>query len=185
MEDILEKVKSFADRSHGEQKRKYSGERYIVHPVRVMEMCREYTHSLPVLAAALLHDVLEDTEVTKEEMLRFLNTAMDRDEAVKTTELVEELTDVYTTLNYPRLNRRKRRQKEAERLSVASKEAQTVKYADLIDNSIDITRNDRDFAPVFLSESKNLLEKMNKGNPELYKRAVETVKECILEIEKE
>ena len=35
MEDILLKVKDFADRAHGEQMRKYTPERYIVHPERL------------------------------------------------------------------------------------------------------------------------------------------------------
>ena len=46
-------------------------------------------------------------------------------------------TDIYTKQNYPGWNRRKRKQKEAERLAVAHPDAQTVKYADIIDNNIE------------------------------------------------
>ncbi len=66
MDKVLEKVKEFADNAHGDQMRKYTPDRYIVHPIRVMEICREYDSRLPVLAAALLHDVLEDTKVTEQ-----------------------------------------------------------------------------------------------------------------------
>ena len=72
MEDVLEKIKDFADRAHGDQKRKYTPDRYIVHPVRVMNICREYTNDISVLAAALLHDVLEDTATTKNEIKDFM-----------------------------------------------------------------------------------------------------------------
>lgn len=57
MEAILEQIKAYADTAHGEQLRKYSPDRYIVHPVRVMETCKQYTNSLPVLAAALLQSI--------------------------------------------------------------------------------------------------------------------------------
>ncbi|HYH57162.1 MAG TPA: HD domain-containing protein, partial [Anseongella sp.] len=72
MEETLDEIKDFAGRAHRAQKRKYAGEPYIVHPVRVMEICREYTDDIPLLAAALLHDVLEDTAVRKAEMREFL-----------------------------------------------------------------------------------------------------------------
>ncbi|MGN6567929.1 MAG: hypothetical protein ACTHJ0_08255 [Flavipsychrobacter sp.] len=36
----LEEVIAFADKAHGSQMRKYTPERYIVHPIRVMELCR-------------------------------------------------------------------------------------------------------------------------------------------------
>ncbi|MBD0255325.1 MAG: metal-dependent phosphohydrolase, partial [Cytophagales bacterium] len=54
METALTTITAFADRAHGQQMRRYTPERYIVHPVRVMELCREYTTDEAVLAAALL-----------------------------------------------------------------------------------------------------------------------------------
>ncbi|WMJ72702.1 HD domain-containing protein [Cytophagaceae bacterium ABcell3] len=184
MEDILEKIRSYADRAHGDQKRKYTGERYIVHPVRVMNICREYTDELPVLAAALLHDVLEDTPVTAEELSKYLHLVMSKEDAEKTLFLTVELTDIFVKEDYPKLNRKKRKFQEAERLSKTSPEAQTIKYADAIDNSLDITKNDLDFARTFLRENKQLLESITKGNQELYHRAVKTVDECIEEVDR-
>jgi len=63
MDKVLEQVKDFADKAHGDQLRKYTPDRYIVHPMRVMLICQEYTDDSQILAAALLHDVLEDTPV--------------------------------------------------------------------------------------------------------------------------
>ena len=37
MEEVLKQVEQYADRAHSDQRRKYSPERYIVHPVRVMK----------------------------------------------------------------------------------------------------------------------------------------------------
>ena len=53
MNETLEKVKQYADEAHGSQMRKYTPQRYIVHPIEVMEICSEYTNDLCILAAAL------------------------------------------------------------------------------------------------------------------------------------
>jgi guanosine-3',5'-bis(diphosphate) 3'-pyrophosphohydrolase len=177
--DILIKVTAFADEAHGDQMRRYSNERYIVHPVRVMEMVREYVHDVPTLAAALLHDVLEDTPVTTEELDSFLRAVMNEDQAARTLKLVEELTDVFIKDNYPSLNRRTRRTKEAERLSAVSAGAQTIKYADVIDNVVDIARQDTDFALVYMRENKQLLQQMGGGDGRLYARATQAVDDSL------
>ncbi len=182
MDAVLQKIRDYADKAHGSQQRKYSSERYIVHPVRVMELCQQYIADLPVLAAALLHDVLEDTPVTKAEMHRFLGTIMEKEAAEKTTHLVVELTDVYTKDAHPRWNRRKRKSKEAARIQQTSADSQTVKYADIIDNCREIVQHDPDFARVFLRECKGLLTVMPKGNETLYQVAVETVNRCLRQV---
>lgn len=61
--DILKNIEEFARQAHGDQQRKFADEPYIMHPIRVMQLCGEYASDLPVLSAALLHDVLEDTAV--------------------------------------------------------------------------------------------------------------------------
>jgi (p)ppGpp synthase/HD superfamily hydrolase len=182
MQDVIDKIKDFADQAHGEQKRKYTPERYIVHPVRVMEICREYTTDISVLAAALLHDVLEDTVTTRDEIKEFLSTVMDVEKAERTVQLVEELTDEFIKENYPQWNRRRRKQKEAERLSRVSAQAQTIKYADIIDNSVEIVYQDTDFAQVYLFEVRAILKTMSKGDKHLYQRAIETIDRCIEEL---
>src|SRR5918993_5563128 len=99
--ETINQIIAFADKCHGEQMRRYEPDRYIVHPTRVMEICRQYTSELPQLAAAILHDVLEDTPVTVEELEQFLKTVMSETEAAETIRLVLELTDVYVKEDYP------------------------------------------------------------------------------------
>jgi guanosine-3',5'-bis(diphosphate) 3'-pyrophosphohydrolase len=175
VEELLLKVKDFADRAHGEQLRKYTPERYIVHPERVMLICREYVEDIPVQAAALLHDVLEDTPVKAEDIRKFLDGLMPEAQAHKTVELVEELTDVYIKKDYPHLNRRSRKELETARLAKTSAAAQTIKYADLIDNSFDIMKHDPQFGRKFLGEARQLLKNMKSGNAELRERAIKTL----------
>lgn len=172
MELILKKIAAFADKAHGDQQRKYADERYIGHPLRVMKTCQDYGYPLPVLAAAILHDVLEDTETTAEQIREFLFGVLSETDAHHTLALVIELTDVYTKYEYPRMNRQKRKAKEANRIEGISAEAQTIKYADIIDNTKGIAEQDADFAPVFLKECNTLLLKMNKGNKELRDQAI-------------
>jgi (p)ppGpp synthase/HD superfamily hydrolase len=179
VEPILAEIRDFADRAHGDQKRKYTSEKYIVHPVRVMVLCKNYTDDITILAAALLHDVLEDTPTSEEEIKQFLMERLTPEQAEKTMTLVVELTDVYVKKDYPKLNRRKRKDKELGRLATISSDAQTIKYADIIDNSHEIVIHDKDFAKKFLSECREILKRLTAGNSELHHKAIETVTEGI------
>lgn len=180
--EIVEYVRSYADRAHGKQLRKYTGERYIGHPVRVMKTVGEYYAETAIRAAALLHDVLEDTPVTAGEMEEALRKVMEEEQARRTVQLVIELTDIFIKKHYPDLHRRARKEREAERLSAVSAEAQSIKYADIIDNVTDIVRQDADFATVFVREAKKMLTVMQAGNADLRQRAMSLVDRCLLEL---
>ena len=182
MEQVLETIKQYADEAHGSQMRKYTPERYIVHPVRVMETCRKYTNDTAVLAAALLHDVLEDTPVTRQQLYEFLVSVVPHGEADRIISLVVDLTDVYVKKDFPKLNRRTRKAKENERISKTQPDSQTIKYADIIDNCNEIVVHDPDFARVFLFECRANLKVIDKGNRELYQLAKETVDKAIQSI---
>jgi len=176
MQVILEQIRNYADNAHGEQRRRYKPDRYIVHPIRVMETCRQYTDSLPVLAAALLHDVLEDTPVSEDELYAFLHTVMSTGDADKTLNLVVEMTDVYVKSKYPNYNRKMRKKLELTRIAKTSPEAHTIKYADILDNTFEIITDDPDFAPRYLRECLAILTVADKGNRVLYKIALEAVR---------
>lgn len=182
--EILEHVRIFADQAHGDQVRKYTGERYIGHPVRVMETVRPFYPQMEVMAAALLHDVLEDTPVSTRDLEVSLSKFMDTAQVQMTVQLVVELTDVFVKKDYPGLNRRERKEKEAARLSAVSAAAQSIKYADIMDNVADIVRQDTDFARVFVHEAKRMLAVMESGHPELRARAVSLVAQCLQQLPK-
>lgn len=184
MEQILKQIIAFVDQAHGDQTRKYTPDRYVVHPVRVMRICQKYTDDLPVLAAALLHDVLEDTPVSKQQIADFLDTVMSPTQREKAVSLVVELTDIYTKGNYPQWNRRKRKQMEVDRLAAVSADAQTIKYADVLDNSIEITRYDPDFGKRFLAEARDLLRHARQGNGDLRVKAMAVVDEGLSNLNK-
>jgi len=56
-----------------------------------------------------------------------------------------------------------------------SAEAQTIKYADIIDNCSEIVSSDPGFALHYLVECQNILECADRGNEELRQVALETV----------
>ena len=179
IQSILDQVRDFADRAHGAQMRKYTPERYIVHPLRVMKMLSEYTSDVSMLSAALLHDVLEDTPVGVEEIEFFLKDFMLATEVRTTISLVIELTDVYIKADFPHLNRRQRKELEIARIAKTSRDAQTIKYADIIDNCSEIVKYDRGFAPKFLWECREVLRAAPSGDQALYARALATVDAAI------
>lgn len=177
--EILNYIRHFADKAHGQQLRKYTGERYIAHPVRVMQTVGEYNDDICVLAAALLHDVLEDTPVKAHEMEIVLLQVLEPSDVRKVLQLVTELTDIFVKKDFPKLSRRARKAKEAQRLSSVSRDAQSIKYADIIDNVTDIVSQDADFAGVFIREAQDSLRVMKNGDAVLRDRAIKLVDGCL------
>src|SRR5271170_4546957 len=64
---LLKKAYTYAQKAHENQARA-SGEHYFVHCSAVAETLVEFKLDLPTICAALLHDVLEDTPITREQM---------------------------------------------------------------------------------------------------------------------
>lgn len=176
-EKILSAIRDFADQAHNGQVRKYIPKRYIVHPFRVMSRCRRYTNEFVVLAAALLHDVLEDTPVSRDQLVGFLSSLTDASTAERIVNIVVELTDIYTVENFPYLSREQRKAMEAARLEHVSSEAQLIKYADIMDNTNEIVDHDPEFALVYLNECMQFLHKMIKGDFQLYTLTLKKVQD--------
>jgi len=144
------------------QTRKYSGEPYIVHPVAVAELVMSVPHTPEMVAAALLHDVLEDTDVPY--------SVLEEEFGTTVAEYVQLLSDPPKE-SQPGLNRAERKALDVERFRNAPAEVQTIKFADFIDNTSSIVQRDPSFAPVYLREKQLFLEAMDKGDRELHHKA--------------
>lgn len=152
---FLAKADRFAAMAHTGQVRKYTGDPYIVHPRAVAAKVAERGGTVDMIAAALLHDVLEDTPIDYDTLKEGFGQEV--------AYLVWELTDEYTTEAFPQLNRAVRKAMEATRLSKVSDAAKEIKLCDLMDNTSTIVEHDpHGFAPVYLREKAALLEKMFK-----------------------
>jgi (p)ppGpp synthase/HD superfamily hydrolase len=159
--EIVEKAKEFAARAHMGQVRKYTGVPYIVHPIEVMEIVSTVEHDDAMLAAALLHDVVEDTDHTIDDIRGEFGDDI--------ASLVSDLTDVSKPEDG---NRQTRKDKDRAHSSAASARAQTVKLADLISNSVDIAKHDPTFAKLYMQEKLKLLGVLTRGNHLLLTRAL-------------
>ncbi len=73
---LVEKAIALALRAHEGQMRKEAPTPYIVHPVRVALLLARYGFSDEVIAAGLVHDVVEDTPVSLDDVRRELGDAV-------------------------------------------------------------------------------------------------------------
>jgi (p)ppGpp synthase/HD superfamily hydrolase len=161
--DIVRKAQVYAMAAHAsvKQVRKYTNEPYIVHPAEVASIVAGVEGSTPdMVAAAWLHDVVEDTGVT--------HTDIHMSFGPEIAALVSWLTDVSKPEDG---NRATRKAIDREHTAAAPAAAQTIKLADLISNSKSIMAHDPDFAKTYLKEKRMLLEVMTKGDRSLHAEA--------------
>ena len=152
----------FATAAHRaiDQKRKYTGECYTVHLKEVAEIVKGAGGSQEMIAAAWLHDTVEDTGVSIADVHQFFGPAV--------AELVDWLTDVSKPEDG---NRKTRKALDRDHLAKAPADAQTIKLADLISNSASILEKDPGFAKVYLAEARELLAVLTLGDKTLHARA--------------
>lgn len=161
MGDLVFRAMKFASFAHATQVRKYTREPYFKHLAEVAALVHSVGGSPEQVAIAWLHDTLED----QPELVTPATLLFEFGPDVATG--VRWLTDVEEG------NRATRKALAIERLSLAPGSVQTVKYADLISNTSSIRAHDSKFAPLYLSEKRELLAHMTRGEPRLYAMAKE------------
>ena len=148
---IVDKAYTFATAAHAAvgQKRKYDGADYIVHPTRVANLVKQYGGTDAMIAAAYLHDVVEDTDVTMDIITGMFGSVV--------AKYVDDLTDVSKPSDG---NREARKTIDRQHTANATADAQFIKCADIIDNAYDIADNDPSFWRVYRREMSLLLDEM-------------------------
>jgi len=149
----------FAAAAHAGQKRKFTGEDYIRHLENVSAKVTMFGENGHIVS--LLHDTVEDTPVTTELIDEFFGSFI--------ADCVAALTDPPLSAG----NRKKRKQIVREKLAAANALVQTVKVADLIDNTPSILKHDPDFAVLYTQEKRELLQVLTKADPTLRQQAIE------------
>jgi (p)ppGpp synthase/HD superfamily hydrolase len=150
MSTLIDRAKFFAEVAHAGQTRKYSDDPYITHPIRVSEIVAHNQGTDEMIAAALLHDVVEDTPVTHDEILDKFGANV--------SDLVFGLTDV----DLSKGNRKTRKALDRDRIASSSADVQLIKLADFIDNTTSIVQHDPSFAKLYLQEKSQMLDVMDK-----------------------
>lgn len=148
MSNIVDLAANFTQEKHKLQKRKYTGAPYFEHCREVAGILEEFgVRDEEMLCAAYLHDTVEDTDTTFEELEKFFGAQI--------TQFVRELTDISKKEDG---NREVRKEIDRQHTAKAQTKVKIIKLADLISNSRTITFHDPNFAKVYMAEKKRLLE---------------------------
>ena len=173
---VVELAAEYAEAAHAsiDQRRKYSNEPYIVHPRAVATIVATVTEDQAMIAAAWLHDVVEDTPVSLVQIEQEFGADIAR--------LVNDLTNVSRKSDG---NREYRESIDRKHTAKADPRAKTIKLADLIDNLTGIVSHDPGFARIFLAEKERLLTVLNEGDCRLYEKVRSIIAESWLQLDSE
>lgn len=150
---LLAKAGLFASQAHLGQMRGRTGQPYVHHLLEVAAILSDYTDDPEVLAAAILHDVVEDTSVTAEELAGIFGQ--------RVADLVLEVSEVSQPEDG---NRAARKEKDRAHYAKGSAAGQDIKLADLISNTVSIAKSEPNFAKVFFPEARALHASLTKGH---------------------
>lgn len=176
MQHSYEKVshaEAVATLAHEGQLRKYTGEPYIEHPRAVVELVKQAKRcDDSMIAAAWLHDTLEDTQLRGHEVHDWFGP--------KVFKMVADLTNCDLEVG----NRRERFRINMNRLSHSSGATQTVKVCDILHNTSTIVRDNPKFAGHYLAEKLEVLMlALTRADEALRQRAIEQCLALMLELE--
>ena len=132
---VLDRAIIFAVKAHSGTERRGKGYPYIVHPLEAVEIVATMTADQELLAAAALHDTVEDTDVTVEQIRAEFGD--------RVAELVAAETDVMAGFDRPSEEEtwHARKQAAIDRLSKASRDAKMVALGDKLSNMRAIARD--------------------------------------------
>jgi len=130
---ILDKAIIYATRAHRGLERRGKGFPYIVHPMEAVAIAATMTNDQELLAAAALHDTVEDTDVTLEDLRREFGP--------RVADLVNTESDVTVDGVSDEDSWRFRKQVAIDRLAAASREEKIVALSDKLSNARAIYRD--------------------------------------------
>ena len=131
--DLLDRAIIFAVRAHHNTERRGKGFPYIVHPMEAVEIVATITPDQELLAAAALHDTIEDTDVTVDDIRRAFGD--------RVAELVHAESDQFTEGVSEEDSWHDRKQAAIDRLAAASHDAKIVAMGDKLSNMRAIWRD--------------------------------------------
>ena len=131
--ELLDRAIVFAVRAHGGTERRGKGFPYIVHPMEAVEIVATMTSDQELLAAAALHDTVEDTDVTEEQIRAEFGERVASLVAAESDEPHEHRDSID--------NWRARKQTAIDRIAAASHDAKIVALGDKLSNMRAIARD--------------------------------------------
>ena len=131
--EFLDRAIHFAVNAHTNTERRGKGFPYIVHPMEAMVIVATMTPDQELLAAAVLHDVVEDTDVTLDEIRREFGP--------RVAAVVEAESDRSIDSRPESKSWHERKQAAIDRLAATSHEAKIVAMGDKLSNMRAIARD--------------------------------------------
>ena len=131
--DVLDRAIIFAVKAHSGTERRGKGYPYIVHPLEAVEIVATMTSDQELLAAAALHDTVEDTDVTLEQIRTEFGDRVADLVAAESDEIPAGVSEEESWHS--------RKQAAIDRLSKAGREAKMVALGDKLSNMRAIARD--------------------------------------------
>lgn len=131
--DILDKAIIYAVKSHSGSFRKGTSTPYITHPIEAVSIVATMTNDQRVLAATALHDVVEDTEVTIDDIRKDFGDTVVRLVAAESENKRDSLP--------PKTTWKIRKQETLDHLKNATKEEKMIALGDKLSNMRAIYRD--------------------------------------------
>ena len=131
--ELLDRAILFAVKAHAGTERRGKGFPYIVHPMEAMEIVATITPDQELLAAAALHDTVEDTDVTIEDIRAEFGERI--------ANLVAAESDVFIEGKSEEETWHARKQAAMDRLAAAPHDAKIVALGDKLSNMRAIARD--------------------------------------------
>lgn len=163
---VIRKAADFAKKAHEGAKRKSTGEPYIVHPYEVCLVAATVTNDADVLVAALLHDVVEDTDYTAKDILKEFGPRVTGFVADESEDKMENIPAAMSWIT--------RKEKFLEHLKVAPLQSQTICMSDKISNL-------RSMAETYARIGNDIWNAFHQKDPKRHEWYYRTIAETISE----
>lgn len=160
--------------AHKDQTRKGGKIPYIKHCKDVANVLFQYGMPIEAICAGLLHDVVEDCDVTIEQLGTFVSRNI--------VDLVEQVTDIAKPEDG---NRKARIAINSVHLSKCSVLGANIKLADILSNTKDIVETDPEFAPRYLQEKQDVLQFLKHGDTKLWRHVSNQIADGFYKLEKQ
>jgi len=146
----IQHAMAIAHDKHARQIRKFSGEKYSMHPKRVRNTVMKFTKNQDIIIAASLHDTVEDTKTSFDEISAVFGT--------RVANLVKELTSSNKEMNVVG-----KADYLLQKMMKMSPDALLIKLADRLDNVSDFPQASKKFVDKYTEETRYILNNLKRS----------------------
>ena len=164
---FLDRALEFAIKAHSGIERRGKGFPYIVHPMEAVSIVATITNDQEMLAAAALHDVIEDTDYTEEDIRKEFGERVAR--------LVTSETDLVVDGKSEADSWKERKQYAIDRLARLDRDAKIVAIGDKLSNA-------RAMLCDYKVMGENLWNKFHENDPKLHKWHYEGLRDSLADL---